>query len=85
MNDEWWIMNYEHELVYFILCGLNFELVLRFLHTVYFYFMKRYTSTPPAQSEILFFLLYCIDMTATSHNIQTYGAAVAQEVEQIVH
>lgn len=33
-NDESWIMRYERELVYFILCELNFELVLRFLYTV---------------------------------------------------
>lgn len=65
-NDESWIMRYERELVYFILCELNFELVLRFLYTVYFHFMKRYTSTPP-QSEILYFLLYYIDLTAISH------------------
>lgn len=39
-NDESWIMRYERELVYFILCELNFELVLRFLYTVYFHFMK---------------------------------------------
>lgn len=65
-NDESWIMRYERELVYFILCELNFKLVLRFLYTVYFHFMKRYASTPP-QSEILYFLLYCIDLTAISH------------------
>lgn len=39
-NDESWIMRYERELVYFILCELNFKLVLRFLYTVYFHFMK---------------------------------------------